>query len=449
MVEGTQGLLEVTTEHGETIKVAGWAIQDGIVKNTQQGLTAWQADNTRSLKMEVSGIPRGGVVVDTDPNRGGTQTTPLRVDENDISTYSVRLDSPPLDKTVIMAASGDRSVATISPESLTFKKGNCDDSGIDPKENCWWDPYEVTVKGGFVATTMATDITHATSSVPSVQIADAGNLPSVTVSVADSVVAASFLDNLGNATSDKYILNGTSTIAQPFSVGGGEYKLEYVQVDFDTTTAPTDDQVWVCDDEQSTNQAPDFGASACTEYEKNGEPSDGLHTYAFPGGKTVSANKRYFVVVYGTEGSALLTGDTNEIRNNGWSLGDRYYSTSTVSSLGVGLGNPPSGDSRWTEAASNAAMKVKLVGRLVQDAGPTSTPTPTPTPTETATPTHTPTPTPGTPTMTPTPTLTPTPHAHRLADSHAHRDSHANGHAYGDRDSRGGAGSHTERSERG
>ena len=33
-------------------------------------------------------------------------------------------------------------------------------------------------------------------------------------------------------------------------------------------------------------------------------PSDGLHTYALSGGKTVSANKRYFVVVYGTTGSA-------------------------------------------------------------------------------------------------------------------------------------------------
>ena len=83
----------------------------------------------------------------------GAQTDSLRVDENDTNTYSVRLDSPPLDETVIMATSGNRSVATISPESLTFKAGNCNALLItNPKApNCWWDPYEVTVKGGFVA----------------------------------------------------------------------------------------------------------------------------------------------------------------------------------------------------------------------------------------------------------------------------------------------------------
>ena len=81
-----------------------------------------EADNTRSLKMEVSGIPRGGVVVDTDTDADGAQTD-LRVDENGTNTYSVRLDSPPLDETVIMAASGNRSVATISPEESHLQGG--------------------------------------------------------------------------------------------------------------------------------------------------------------------------------------------------------------------------------------------------------------------------------------------------------------------------------------
>ena len=35
VVEGTEGLLEVTTDHGETTRVTGWTIQDGILKNTQ------------------------------------------------------------------------------------------------------------------------------------------------------------------------------------------------------------------------------------------------------------------------------------------------------------------------------------------------------------------------------------------------------------------------------
>ena len=171
-VEGVKGLLEVTTDHGETTRVTGWTIENKILRSTQQGTTNWETNTSRSLIMEVSGIPRGGVVVDTDPNRDGAQTS-LRVDENGTATYSVRLDSPPLDETVIMAASGDRSVATISPKSLTFEKGNCN-TPTAPKK-CWWEPHTVTVKGGFVGDNTATDITHAVSSVPSVQIAGAGS----------------------------------------------------------------------------------------------------------------------------------------------------------------------------------------------------------------------------------------------------------------------------------
>ena len=404
VVEGTKGLLEVTTDHGETTGVTGWTIENKILKNTQQGTTNWEADASRSLKMEVSGIPRGGVVVDTDLNTNGAQTA-LRVDENGESIYRVRLDSPPLDDTVIMAASGNRSVTTISPKSLAFAADNCNDDSAPATPNCWWDPYQVTVKGGFVAANTATDITHAMSSVPSVQIADAGNLPSVPVTVADDVVAASFLDNLGNATSSF----STLPIAQPFRVGGGEYKLEYVQVDFDTTSMPMPDKikVQVCP-EQSDADAPDFGA--CSPFTDDMKSSDALHTYdsSLPGGKTVSGGKTYYVVVSNTNsapsadaGRVWLTNNPGVNSREGWSLVNRHISTSTDGSTAL------INDTEWDQESSVA--RVKLVGRLVGVAPPTSTPTPTPTPTETATPTPTPTPTPGTPTATPTITLTPTP----------------------------------------
>ena len=393
VVKGTKGLLKTTSSRDQKGQ-SGWTIQNKILKSTHEidSLPDWTPDTSRSLKMEVSGIPRGGVVVDTDPSMDGQQTVALRVDEDDTNTYSVRLASPPLKKTKVEVASGNRSVATaehfdnnVSTTTLTFSARN----GADDLAKAWWKPQMVTVKGGFVRGNTATDITHKASKD---SITDAGNLPSVTVSVADVVVAAPFLDNIGNDISDdKYDLNNTSTIAQPFTVGSGEYKLEYVQVDFDTTTDPANVQVWVCDDEQRSTKAPDFSASACDEYDGALQrPSDGLRTYVSSGGKTVSASKTYFVVVYGTAGSVRLTNDPNENRNDGWtSIGNRYYSTTTAMAMSTNLAAPPSGDNRWTEASSNAAVKVKLVGRRVEDAGPTPTPTqtatPTPTPTATAT----------------------------------------------------------------
>ena len=88
------------------------------------------------------------------------------------------------------------------------------------------------------------------------------------------MVAASFLDNIGNATSS----SSTLPIAQPFRVGGGGYKLEYLQVDFDTTSEPMSIKVQVCP-KKGDADAPDFSAGACSDFTDNGIPSDALHTY--------------------------------------------------------------------------------------------------------------------------------------------------------------------------
>ncbi len=390
VITGTKGLLETTSDRKET----GWTIQDGV-STDDDGSTyfRWVADGSQSLKMQVSGIPRGGVIVDTDPNIGGAQTA-LRVDENGESTYKVRLDSPPLAETVITVASGNRSVATISPDSLTFDKGNCA-SSYTPADStgCWWDPFEVTVKGGFVAADTATDIKHTAMKD---HIADAGNLPSANVTVADDVTAAPFLDNIGNAMSGVHDLATTSgKIAQPFSVGGGKYELEYVQVDFGTTTPDlTGDTGFfkVCD---KRSNAPDL--SSCSTFVIDaGTQSDGLHTYKPKLNEkiVVSESKSYYVVVSGTAGKMRLTKNSNETSNSGWSLGNSYFTSTTTPNV-------------WT-GVSGVSARVKLVGRSITPAGPTATPTVTPTPTPTVTPTPTITPTPTT-TPTPTATATPTP----------------------------------------
>lgn len=409
VVEGTRGLLEVTTVNSET-SAFGWTIGNEILKSTQQGSRAWTPDNARSLKMEVSGIPRGGIIVDTDTNADGIQTSPLRVDENGTATYSVRLDSPPLDETVIMAASGNRSVATISTSSLVFIGSNCNQSDSNNSDsNCWWEPHVVTAKGGFVDANTATDITHAVSSVPSVHLRDAGNLPRANVNVADAVTDAPFLDNIGNATSSVHELLSTSSLAQPFRVGGGEYDLKYVQVDFDTPPSSEEVQVQVCP-KRSNAEAPDLSANACSEFTNAittaVDRDTGLNTYQFSAGKIVSGGKTYYVVVSGDAGKVRLTNDTNEFRSDGWSLGDSH-STSTASSVNVAT-TQLDNTSEWKKVSS-AAARVKLVGRPIEAAPHTPTPTPTPTPTATAT--HTPTPTPtgtGSPTATPTPDATAT-----------------------------------------
>lgn len=404
-VSGTAGFLETVGDHGQT----GWAIQDGFLVDTALG--QWTSTTTRSLKMQVSGIPRGGIIVDTDPNMDGQQTDTLRVDENKTNTYSVRLDTPPLKDTTITAASGDRSVATISTTSSspTFLKGNGADCSVESKV-CWWKPQTVTVKGGFVDGNTATNITHEASKD---SIADAENLPSANITVVDDVTAAPFLDNLGNATSSAQALSNvdgsTSTVAQPFSVGRGEYELEYVQVDFDTTPTPIEGTPGfrVCD-KQSDANAPDL--SACSTFEADGTQSDGLHTYKHKPKQNenyvVSKDKTYYVVVAGRAGKVRLTNKTNEISNSGWSLGNSYFASTSTPEV-------------WTEVRG-VAMRVKLVGKVEGAALPTPTPTPTETPTATPTgtptvtptptetPTITPTPGPGTPTVTPTPTETPT-----------------------------------------
>ena len=103
VVEGTQGLLKVTSDDSEDRK-PGWSILDGIFMDTSTSrVNVWRQDASRLLKMQVSGIPRGGVVVDTDPNTDNAQYN-LRVRENSTNTYTVRLDSPPLSETIIIAA---------------------------------------------------------------------------------------------------------------------------------------------------------------------------------------------------------------------------------------------------------------------------------------------------------------------------------------------------------
>ena len=407
MVTGTQGLLEVTGDHREDRK-SGWSILDGIVMDTSTGLTGstvWMSDTSRSLKMAVSGIPRGGVVLDTD----GPQNT-LRVDENRSSTYTVRLDTPPLSETTIMAASGDRSVSTISTSNLVFRPGNCSNNDtLDSK--CWWESHTVTVKGGFVEGDTTESVTHSTGDTDNIK--DAGNLPSVRVTVTNKEVAEPFLDNIGNATSS----SSTLPIAQPFRVGSGKYNLEYVQLDFDTTSAPTpaNIKVEVCP-ENSGGNAPDLSASVCSTFTDDGAPSDSLHTYGLQGSKTVrvSGGKTYYVVVSKTvengKGRVWLTNDSSANPQQGWSLVNSHYSTSTWEI---------SNSTEWKKT-SGVVARVKLIGLPIGPQPPTPTPTPTATPTETptatptvtptptATPTITPTPGPGTPTVTPTPTATPT-----------------------------------------
>ena len=71
-VSGIKGFLETTGNHGQT----GWAIQDGFLvdTDTSAGGIEWTATTTRSLKMQVSGIPRGRVIIDTDLDTAGVQT---------------------------------------------------------------------------------------------------------------------------------------------------------------------------------------------------------------------------------------------------------------------------------------------------------------------------------------------------------------------------------------
>ena len=88
------------------------------------GINLWRPDATRSLKMEVSGHSEGwGQWLTPTRTPTGAQTA-LRVDENDTSTYSVRLDSPPLDETVIMASQRESFGGYhLTGQGLTFKKG--------------------------------------------------------------------------------------------------------------------------------------------------------------------------------------------------------------------------------------------------------------------------------------------------------------------------------------
>ncbi len=394
VVTGMSGLLNTTSDHGQT-GVSGWSIHDGIIMDTStSGVNVWKSDTSRSLKMEVSGIPRGGVVVDTDPDTGGAQTA-LRVDENSTSTYSVRLDSPPLKETKVEVTSANRSIATavhlngnVSTTTLTFTKGNGGD-------NPWWDPQTVTVHGGFVNSNLSTTIGHSASGD---SIRDPANLPSVSVSVRDAVTDVTLLDNIGNRADSLFSPTSattTNTIAQLFTVGPDEYKLTYIQVDF--ASASSGVEVRVCAEDSATARQNSGGD--CTKYEGPGSPSAGLHTYTYnlPGGKEVSAGESYYVVVCGGTGniSVHLTDDTNEDRDLGWSLGDSHV-TGDDSDATTPINSWPSGD---------GIAKMKLIGYLIDT---TLAPTPTPTVTPTPTPTATPTPT-GSATATPTPTPTPTP----------------------------------------
>ena len=300
-------------------------------------------------------------------------------------------------------------MATISPESITFGTGNgCTIDNTADTNTCWWKPQTVTVKGGFVESGTTENITHSASDADNIK--DAGNLPSVSVTVADAETAAPFLDNIGNDTSS----SSTLPIAQPFSVGRGEYELEYVQVDFDTTSNPTPPssegesgiKVRVCPEKSGGGGAPDFSAGACSEFTDDMAPSDALHTYRHQGGITVSRGKTYYVVVSSTAtnetGRVWLTNDSSANPSLGWSLINKHYSTSTADGV-VTLNN----NTDWDETRSVVA-RMKLVGLPIGDVPPTRTPTVTPTPTPTVTPTPTITPTPTT-TPTPTPTATPTP----------------------------------------
>ena len=190
-VSGTAGSLETTGNHGQT----GWAIQDGFLIDTDVTAVGinWSSTTTRSLKMQVSGIPRGGVIVDTNQDTAGAQTA-LRVRENDSYTYSVRLDSPPPKETKVEVVSDNRSIATAvkdgtSTTTLTFTK------------ETWWIPQDVKVHGGFVNDDIGTIIRHRASGD---SFKNPANLPSVNVTVQNHVVDIPLLDNIGNPASTPF-----------------------------------------------------------------------------------------------------------------------------------------------------------------------------------------------------------------------------------------------------
>ena len=384
VVTGSAGLLSTTRDHGQT-SAFGWSIQDGIIVDTStavNNVTVWREDTSRSLKMQVSGIPRGGVIVDTDLDTAGAQTA-LRVRENDSSTYSVRLDSPPPKQTRVEVVSDNRSIATAvkdatSTTTLTFTKVN------------WWEPQIVRVHGGFVNDDIGTIIRHRASGD---SFKDPANLPRVNVTIQNHVVDIPLLDNIGNPASSVFSLKmSTNTIAQPFTVGPDEYSLNYIQVDFASSSSGV--QVRVCAEDSPPKQ--EYPDSDCSQYTgpEDSVPA-GLHTYSLASEKILSASKRYYVVICLGSGSVHLTNDTSEVRNLGWSLGDRH-ATGNDGNASPTLDNWPSGD---------GTAKVKLIGYQIPT-GQAPTPTPSPTPTET--PTLTPTAT-GSPTATPTITQTPTP----------------------------------------
>ena len=391
VVTGTSGLLNTTSDHGQT-GVSGWSIQDGIIMDTSTtSINVWTPEASRSLKMEVSGIPRGGIVVDTDPDTGGAQTA-LRVNENSSSTYSVRLDSPPLEETKVEVTSANRSIATAvhladddsSTTTLTFSARN----GVETNDKPWWEPQTVTVHGGFVNNAIGTTIEH---SVSGDSIRDPANLPSVGVSVQNRFTDVTLLDNIGNQADRLFSAKmSTNTIAQPFTVGPDEYSLSYIQVDF--ASASSGVEVRVCAEDSAAGKTP---GSDCSQYTGPEAPSAGLHTYYLASEKILSAGKSYYVVVCGSDDSlnVHLTDDTNEVRDLGWSLGDSHVTGLDSGSLTL---------DNWT--SGDGIAKVKLIGyRIDTEQAPTPTPTVTPTPTPTATPTPT-----GSATATPTPTPTPT-----------------------------------------
>ena len=169
----------------------------------------------------------------------------------------------------------------------------------------------------------------------------------------------------------------------------GEYKLEYVQVDFDTTSEPMKYQGLRFVPKRAATPTRRTSAPAPADFTDRTDEavrrSSHLH-HPVPGGKTVSGGKTYYVVVSTstgiTAGRVWLTDDIQEVNpKNGWSLVNRHFSTSTAA------GTEPTNEHRVGSdgrAAGNVVARVKLVGRLVGVAPPTSTPTPTPTPTETA-----------------------------------------------------------------
>lgn len=400
VVTGSAGLLNTTGDHGQT-GATGWSIQNGIIMDTStavQDNTVWREDASRSLMMQVSGIPRGGVIVDTDSNIAGAQTA-LRVNENSSSTYRVRLDSPPPKDTKVEVVSANRSIATavrysddgVATTTLTFTKTD------------WWMPQDVKVHGGFVNGDLGTTIRHSASGD---SFKDPASLPSVSVSVNDPISDVTLLDNIGNTTADRLFSpesgTSTNTIAQRFTVGPDEYSLNYIQVDF--AAASQGVEVRVCAADSAAGKAT---GSDCSQYSGTMTPSAGLHTYELESENILSAGKSYYVVVCGDSGdiSVHLTDDTNEDPALGWSLGDSHVTGDDDAS------NANPRIDRWPPGSGIA--KVKLIGyRIDTTPAPTPTPSPTETPTSTPTPTvtgtPTATPTPGTPTATPTPG-TPTP----------------------------------------